>query len=408
VVRVPGAIIAALALCAGAGAADRHLPVFDAIDRLVVERFFDPDLNGLDWDALRSEHRVLAHAAPDDEAFAGVVNGLLVRLEASHTAYIGPDDPRNAELLDIFRFAHEGLIAERYGDGGVRTATIGARFERIDDRWFVIDLVPGAPAEHAGLLVGDEIVSAGDAPFEPGRSFAGRAGDRMALRIRRDGPEAQPIEIVVHPIEASPHELWRDSIGASARVIERDGRRLGYVRIYSWAGAEMQEAFVAALGSEPLASAEGLVLDIRGGWGGASAGYLDVFNAAAVPPTTMTLRDREPIVIDDRWRKPVVLLIDGGTRSGKEMVAFGFRRAGLGPIVGATTAGAVLAGSVFPLPDGGLLYLAVGDVTVAGERLEGVGVAPDIAVERAIPYRAGTDAQLDGALDALGEVIAER
>ncbi|MFG0275995.1 MAG: S41 family peptidase, partial [Phycisphaerales bacterium] len=380
-----------------------HLPTFDAIDRLVVERFFDAELNGLDWDALRAEHRALAHAAPDDAAFAVVMNDLLALLNASHTAYIAPDDPRNAELLDIFRFAHADLIAERYGEGGVRVDTIGARFERFDAGagWFVVDLVPGAPAERAGLLVGDEVVAADGAPFRPGRSFAGRAGDELTLTIRRDGPAAATRAILVRPILASPHELLRDSIDASARVIECDGRRLGYVRIYSWAGAEMQEAFVAALAAEPIASADGLVLDIRGGWGGASAGYLDVFNADAVPPTTMTLRDREPIVIDDRWRKPVVLLIDGGSRSGKEMVAFGFKRAGLGPVVGEMTAGAVLAGSVFPLPDGGLLYLAVGDVTIAGERLEGVGVEPDIPVKRPIPYSGGADPQLDAAIGAL-------
>jgi len=64
------------------------------------------------------------------------------------------------------------------------------------------------------------------------------------------------------------------------------------------------------------------------------------------------------------------------------------------------------AGSVFPLANGALLYLAVGDVTVGGERLEGVGVKPDIAVERPIPYSAGADPQLGAALDALHRNIS--
>ena len=74
------------------------------------------------------------------------------------------------------------------------------------------------------------------------------------------------------------------------------------------------------------------------------------------------------------------MLVNGGTRSGKEVLADGFKKYRLGEVIGSRTEGAVLAATVF-LIGGGLLLLAVEDVHVDGERLEGVGVAPTIEVQ---------------------------
>ena len=45
------------------------------------------------------------------------------------------------------------------------------------------------------------------------------------------------------------------------------------------------------------------------------------------------------------------------------------------------------------------MYLAVADVRVDGERLEGVGVAPDVEVADQLPFADGADPQLDKAID---------
>jgi carboxyl-terminal processing protease len=74
------------------------------------------------------------------------------------------------------------------------------------------------------------------------------------------------------------------------------------------------------------------------------------------------------------------LLINGGTRSGKETIAYGAKKHRLARLVGERTAGAALFGVPFCLSDGSHLLLAQSDGRVDGERLEGVGVAPDIEV----------------------------
>jgi len=35
-----------------------------------------------------------------------------------------------------------------------------------------------------------------------------------------------------------------------------------------------------------------------------------------------------------KWRKPVAMLINGGTRSGKEILAYGFKKYGVGEVIG--------------------------------------------------------------------------
>ena len=114
----------------------------------------------------------------------------------------------------------------------------------------------------------------------------------------------------------------------------------------------------------------------------------------------MQVTDRSGAVAFEnvKWRKPVAMLVNGGTRSGKEVLAYGFRKYHLGEVIGTRTEGAVLAATAF-LIGGGLLLLAVDDVLVDGERLEGVGVAPTIEVP-AGPSGA-TDPQLQRALAVL-------
>jgi carboxyl-terminal processing protease len=70
-------------------------------------------------------------------------------------------------------------------------------------------------------------------------------------------------------------------------------------------------------------------------------------------------------------------------------------------VIGTRTAGALLAARAFMLRDDSLLLLAVNDVDVDGERLEGIGVTPTIEVPFPIEYAAGKDPQIDKAVEVL-------
>ena len=192
---------------------------------------------------------------------------------------------------------------------------------------------------------------------------------------------------------------------ASARVVAAaNGVHVGYVHVWCYAGGAYQRALEDLIADGPLRDADALVWDLRDGWGGAEPQYLDLFNPNA-PTMQVTDRSGHTRIHDVKWRKPVAMLVNRGTRSGKEVLAYGFKQYRLGEIIGYATDGCCPGGYVFLMGNGDLLLLAVADVTVDGQRLEGVGVTPTIEVPFDPVYAAGRDPQLDRAVQVLSDRI---
>jgi carboxyl-terminal processing protease len=379
-----------------------NLAAFDEVWETVRDRFYDPRLHGLDWQAVRARYRPPAAAARSRDETAAVVNAMLSELRASHTRYYTRDDPAYYQLADIFSYALRRRGLERvFPSGEVTYPGIGV-FTQADDqgRTFVTGAVEGAAARQAGVLVGDEIISVDDGPFRPVDSFRGKVGGAVSLSIRRTAAEA-PTTIAVAPSEIHPNAMFLSGLKASARVIAAgNNARIGYVHVWSYAGDRYQAALEDLIADGPLKDADALIWDLRDGWGGAQPEYLDLFNPRA-PTMQVTDRNGKTGNVDVKWRKPVAMLINGGTRSGKEVLAYGFKEYRLGELVGVRTEGAVLAATAFLIGDEGLLLLAVEDVLVDGQRLEGVGVAPTIEVPFDPRFAAGGDPQLERAVQIL-------
>ncbi len=374
---------------------------FDQVWELVRDRFYDPHLHGLDWQEERARFRPQAASARSREEAAVVINAMLAKLGASHTHFYPPEDPAYYQLADIFAGALEHRGLDRiFPRGDVSYPGIGL-FTEADSqgRTFVTGAIEGAPAHKAAILLGDEIVSVDDRPFRPVELFRGKVGQSVSLQIRRESG-ATPIAISVSPADLHPNEMFLRGLKASARVIGAGNAKIGYVHVWSYASRRIQSALEDLISDGPLKEADALVWDLRGGWGGAQPQYLDLFNPRA-PTMQITGRNGETGFVDVKWRKPVAMLINEGTRSGKEVLAYGFKEYRLGELIGHRTEGAVLAATAFLIGDDGLLLLAVEDVLVDGQRLEGVGVTPTIEVPFDWRYAAGRDPQLDRAVEVL-------
>lgn len=394
----------ALVLCLTAPAAEPSTPIerLDEVHHLVREEFFDADLRGVDWNAARG--RALERLTETGDVSAAI-NGMLDELETSHTRYLTDVDPAYFDLLAIFegflREQHPELFA-RFADGPVAYAGLGVFSREIDGRAVVSGVLDGGAAEAAGILRGDVLLSVDGAPWEPLRPFVGKVGETVDVRVERHPEEI--VELEAAPRLLEPATLYIDAMRASARVEKHGPVDVAYVHVWSYAGSQYQELLEElVLYDGPLAQADALVIDLREGWGGASPSYLNLFNRR-VPVLSSTPRGGTPRAFDSQWRKPVVLLIDESVRSGKEALAHGFRKYDIGPVVGTRTAGAVVAGGPRALVDGSLLYLAVADVLVDGERLEGVGVEPDAEVAPELLHAAGRDPQKERALDLAAEL----
>jgi C-terminal processing protease CtpA/Prc len=372
--------------------------VFDEAWRLIRDNFYKRDL-AMDWDRIKQTLRPDYDRAKSPEQRAAVINRMLEMLGASHTRLYTRAEPAYYQLMDIFANGLRRDLPRLFPGGKVVYPGIGIFTREVDGKVFVSGRMEGLPGAQAGLLVGDEIVSADGQPFAAVESFRGKVGKPVELKIRRSR-EAAPVVVPVKPELIQPNEAFLTAQRQSARLIEADGKRIGYIKIWSYAGRQYQDALAEELASGKLKDADAVIWDLRDGWGGAQPSYLDIFNPRG-PVMTLRDRDGEEDVVNFRWRKPVTLLINAGTRSGKEVLTFGFKKYGYGEVIGERTAGALLAARGFVLSDDSLMIIAVDDVAVDGERLEGRGVEPTIRVPFDLPYAGGRDPQLDRAVRAL-------
>lgn len=375
-------------------AVSEGVATFEDVWRTVRDRFYDPHFRGLDWSAVRERYLPDAERAASEQELAGVINRMLAELHASHTRYYTPDEPEFYQLADIFAGALRRRGLDRAFPGGrISYPGIGV-LSRAGN--IVTGVIESTPAQQAGLLVGDEITAADGAPFHPVGSFRGKVGKRVVLELRRAGAVMQ---IAVTPADIEPNRMFLEGLNASARILQANGRRIGYVHVWCYAGYAYQRALEHLLSDGALKDADALIWDLRDGWGGAVPEYLDLFNPRA--PTMQTIDRNGTREYDNvKWRKPVAMLVNGGTRSGKEVLAYGFKKYRIGEVIGTRTEGSVLAATTF-LIGGGLLLLAVEDVLVDGVRLEGVGVEPTIEVQAGPASLGGTDPQVDRAVAIL-------
>ena len=373
--------------------------LLDEVWRQVRDNFYDPKLHGLDWQAVGDEHRPDYVAATTDAERSAVINAMLGKLGASHTRHYSKDEPAYFQLLEIFSYPLRDGIKRMFGSSKPTYTGIGIFTKELDGRTFVSGVMAGLAGSKAGLLVGDEIVNVDDKRFEPIGSFRGKAGQPVRIEIRRhkEGPTRR---IIVVPEVIEPGEAFNTSITQGARIMERNGRRIGHVPILSYADGDYQETLVDLLSTGKLKDADAVIWDLRDGWGGAHPRYLDVFVPQGAD-MTLTERSGKTERVNFRWRKPVALVINNGSRSGKEVLAHAFKEYNVGPVIGETTAGALLAGRAFLLSDDSLLILAVNDVKVNEVRVEGVGVSPTVNVPFDIRYAAGRDPQIDKAVELL-------
>lgn len=396
--------------------------LLDKLSATVQGHFHDEALlQRIGWTELVAQARPQIVAAGSVAAAAPLINALLGELKTSHTAFYTPDDTSYYILLDVVgATGAREIIDARYWGTGPHFAGIGAFTTKLGQRHFIDAVLEGSPADRAGLKFGNEIVDVDGEPYSEIGAFRGKAGKTVTLRIRHHA-ETMLDTVTVPVVNISPKRAFSDATLASARVIERGGKRIGYIHV--WASTET-DAFERALaridegaGRRGASGRDGndagsarldaLIVDARGKVGGIAsvpARYLDILDPAAgrIGMRVVTSRGgarggAAPVT----FRGRSALLIDGRSRSAAEIFALAYKRSGIGPLVGSTTAGAVTAGRGYMLPLDTYLYLAVNGLEFAGERLEGVGVAPDIRIERPLTYADGADPVIEGAIRTL-------
>ena len=180
-------------------------------------------------------------------------------------------------------------------------------------------------------MAGDEILSADGAPFAEIGSFKGKAGPTVTLDVLRKAGGA-PIAVPVTVEKIEPLGTYLKAITDSVKVVERDGRKIGVIHLWTYTSDEVSGILNEELATR-LKDVDGLVLDLRSRWGGAPADAAESFVGGTADMEVID-NDGETHYVNTRFHKPVVAIIDEGTRSGMEILAYSLKKNGV-PLVGA-------------------------------------------------------------------------
>jgi len=313
--------------------------------RTLRDRFYDPDLHGLDWPAQREKALALAAGVDQDADFADVMNIMLRSLNASHMGYYpgGRGDRSGAGWLGLqFDPDHDGE--------GLKVSVV----------------VPRGPADVAetGLQVGDVVLAVDATPVGAAHNFhapiVAAGGDPVWVEFTRDGDEH---EVELRPVTwgSLRQDIYESDVKANrARVEELSGGRVGYVHIQGMGLRQVQiferDLYAAANGKEAL------VIDVRWNGGGWTTDQLLTILTQPVHAYTIP-RDGEIGYPDSerlplqRYNRPIAVICNENSYSNAEIFSHAIQTIDRGPVVGQATGGNVISTGGWSTLDGGMIRL---------------------------------------------------
>ena len=349
-ILVPTIVLVAV-LGAGGAQTDQNADVFSPLYQLyqyIRDYYYEPE------------------RITDDEALYGAMMGIVEQLEDPYSQFLDPEAYQR----------YENAIAGEY-------IGIGLKMSILDGVLTVIAPLASSPAEEADVLTGDQILAI-DGRSTDGMSLAWakacvlcEIGTEIVLTMRRDGGEIVDVGLVCESFNV-PAVEWSFM----------DNNRIGYVRVYRF-GSDTTRELNQALRALDLKSLDGLILDLRDNPGGRGLEAISVASCFVddgfVVSTADQLRaPRKQYSFGNALPNlPLAVLINRGTASASEITAGAIRDRDMGILIGETSFGKGIYQRLFKFPDGSALKLTAGRwFTPEGHSVDGIGLEPDIAVEK--------------------------
>ena len=356
--------------------------MFDHIWKQVQEKFYDPDIHGIDWAYYRDNYRRFLPYINNYFDFQDLLSEMLGELNGSHTGarYSAPggEAPGYLGVLYDNDYKGDGLrIKEVLPDGPVSLA---------DD-----EIAPG-----------DLILTIDGQPVTAGANWygllAGKSGKKVALTVRKGKKD---IEIFVQPVASESALLYRRWVRQREEMVEKlSGGRVGYVHVQGMNSPSFREVFSKALGK--YRTCEALIVDTRhngGGW--LHDDLVTLLGGKEYIHFTPRghFASKEPFA---KWTRPSCVLVCEDNYSDASGFPYAYRALGLGKLIGAPVPGTMTAvwwenqinsSIVFGIPQ-------VGSFGLAEQRyLENMQLEPDILVYNdPASVLNGEDKQLEAAV----------
>ncbi len=292
------------------------------------------------------------------------------------------------------------LTKDLNGDVG---AGIGAEITSRNGQPVISRVLPGNPAEAAGLKANDVIVSVngesadGWSSEKAASKIRGKAGTTLRLVVRREGQEKS-------------YDLTRAVIN-NPSVTSEVQDNIGILTISRF---DDQTGVLIRKAAQRLTSqrVRAVILDLRGNGGGYIDSAVDVASVwldstqlvvsqrARGKTTDKVYADGNPLL----GKLKTIVLVDGNSASASEIVAAALRDNNKATLLGETTFGKGSVQQIIPLSGGAELKVTIAHwYTPNGKNINGKGIVPDV-VSKMTPadINTGKDTQLNAALDKLG------
>ena len=374
--------------------------------RMLRDYFYDPKMHGVDWPAVRKKYEPLIDRVSDRSELNDVLHEMAGELAALHIFVKGGD----------LREAGNPIKPSSLGARLLKDVAAGGwRIDHIfrSDPDYPGDLSP-LLKHGVGVKEGDIVVSINGQPTlgvaHPNQLLRQQA-DRPVLLELKTPADAASRSVLVKPLGTEAAQNLRYSAWEYSRrlEVEKLGEgKIGYVHLRAMGAENIAEW---ARDFYPVFNRQGLIIDVRHNRGG----NIDSWILEKLMRKAWFYFSRR--VGNPYWnmqyafRGHVVVLCNERTASDGEAFSEGFRRLGLGKVIGTRTwGGEIWLSAEKWLIDQGMCTAA--ESGVYGPEgtwlIEGHGVDPDITIDNT-PRATflGKDAQLEAAIKHLQELIAK-
>jgi tricorn protease len=363
---------------------------FDQFWQAFSDEFYDNNMHGRDWLAIRKRYEPLLEAVETRDEFATLLSMMVGELESSHSevgaAGGGPPSQSTPWLGFTFDYSYDGP--------GLR-----------------VDKVPfGAPGsfEKSKINPGDYILTINNKAvtldenlFKMINDQGGREFEFLVnAKPTRDG--ARTVRYAAPGWGEWYDIAYRNRVERLKKYVEtKSDGKIGYVHVggMGWGNQQQFEREFYEYSLDKSA----MIIDVRFNGGGNISDTLIDWMERKVHGYYRD-RDAETHTAPGRtWEKPTIVLMNEHSMSNAEMFPYAMRARGLAKLVGMPTPGYVIWTGGFQLVDGTNARMpGSGVYRLDGSPMEDMGEQPDVKVPMSPEdWLAERDPQLDKALEML-------